>query len=171
MEENYSILKDKVIEMNNLNDEIDLIRWNNDEGPKFDSVKELKDFIRSFEDGDLNYIFGDISTNKKNNISKDVFIESYKHTKDNIFFFLFTFKKNNEYTTYLSLKKLDQNDMINNLCGKQDKDKKSAHFYFETLKDIVISNSIEEILVNLIIDVTKTIEKLKYELKELTGES
>ena len=142
-----------------------------DDGPKFSSVKEMKDFIEKVENDDFNYLFEDESENIKDSDFKDVFVESFKHTKDNIFFFIFTFQKNNKYITYLSLKNLDQDDMINNLCGKQDIDKQSAHLHFENLKDTIKSNSIDDILENLIMGATNTIEKLKSELQELTSEN
>lgn len=171
MKKNYSILKDKVMEMNNLNDEISLIKWNNDNGPKFNSVKEMKDFIEKIENDDFNYLFGNQSKNIEDSDFKDVFVESFKHIKGNISFFIFTFKKNSKYITYLSLKNLDQDDMINNLCGKQDIDKQSAHLHFENLKDTIKSNSIDDILENLIVGATNTIEKLEFELQELTSEN
>lgn len=171
MKKDYTTLKNKVIEMNNLNDQISLIKWNNDDGPKFNSVKEMKDFIKKIENDDFNYILENIIKEEKTNNLKEVFIESYQHTKDNIFFFIFTFQKNNDYITYLSLKNLEQDDMINNLCGKQNVDKKSAHLHFENLKNIIISNNIDDILENLIIGATNKIEKLKFELQELTSES
>ena len=93
MKKNYSMLKEKVMEMNNLNDEFSLIKCNNDDGPKFSSVKEMKDFIEKVENDDFNYFFEDGSENIKDSDFKDIFVESFKHTKDNIFFFIFTFKK------------------------------------------------------------------------------
>lgn len=168
---NYLILKNKVDEMNNLNDKINFIKWNNDSGPKFNSINEMKEFINKVNNDDFNYLFNEEQKKREIENLKDVFIESYKYKKENVFFFIFTYQKNNEYITYLSLKNLERDELINNLCGKQNSDKKSAHLHFENLKDIVMTNSIDDIFESLIIGATNTIERLKLELDELTSES
>ena len=40
----YLKLRDQVSEMNKIHDEISLINWNKEDGPKFSSVEEMKEF-------------------------------------------------------------------------------------------------------------------------------
>ena len=40
----YTDIKNKVLELNRINDEVSLFEWTNDDGPKFDSVEEMKEF-------------------------------------------------------------------------------------------------------------------------------
>ena len=56
---NYEILKTKIEELNNLNDEINLIEWNKEDGPHFSSVEEMKEFENRIINGELDYILGE----------------------------------------------------------------------------------------------------------------
>ena len=125
MKEDYSILKDKVSEMNKLQDEISFINWNKDDGYKFSSVEEMKEFNEKMENGDFDYLF----TNN------------------------------------------DDNDMLENLCRNQNESKQNAYTHFNTLKDEVTTNSIEDILKSLITGAEKTIISLKNKLALLTSEN
>ena len=170
---NYEKLKFNVKIMNEINDDISLIEWNNSDGPKFESVEEMKDFYERLKNNELDYLFTNeyIETNDIPN-TKDIIIESYKHTLDNIYFYLYTFKNNssNEYITYLSLKKLNENYFLNNLCGNCATDKKSAHKYFEKIKNSInTTNNIDDILEDLIIGTENTIKLLKNKLNSLTN--
>ena len=42
--ESFKLLKSKINILNDLNDKINLIEWNKDDGPKFESVEEMKEF-------------------------------------------------------------------------------------------------------------------------------
>jgi len=60
----YIVLKEKISELNKLNDEINLIEWNKDDGPKFTSVEEMKEFESKVISGKLDYIFDEEITNE-----------------------------------------------------------------------------------------------------------
>ena len=52
MENNiYADIKSKLLELNRINDEVNLLEWNKDDGPKFDSVYEMKEFERKVING------------------------------------------------------------------------------------------------------------------------
>ena len=76
MKEDYSILKDKVSEMNKLQDEISFINWNKDDGYKFSSVEEMKEFNEKMENGDFDYLFTGSDEIKVPTIK---IIENYSH--------------------------------------------------------------------------------------------
>ncbi len=163
----YSELKKLVSQMNRLNDEISFQKYNLDPGPKFESVEEMKEFILKV-DNDYNFIFDD-NEEFVTNEPKNIFIESFNYSKDDIYFFIYTFEKNDKYITYLSMKNLKDNECINNLCGKESLDKNSAHNWFNIIKDNITNNSIETIINDLITGAKKTIKSLEQELKELTS--
>ena len=52
----YIVLKEKISELNKLNDEINLIEWNKDDEPKFTSVEEMKveDMLKGITIGSAN---------------------------------------------------------------------------------------------------------------------
>ena len=66
----YIVLKEKISELNKLNDEINLIEWNKDDGPKFTSVEEMKEFESKVISGKLDYIFDEEITNTKGEMLK-----------------------------------------------------------------------------------------------------
>lgn len=169
MKSNFNELKDLVTEMNNLNDQISFIKFNNDEGVKFDSVKEMKDFFLKVENGNLDYLFDDVDV--KNQTQQKEFVESFNHTKNDIFFFIYTYERNDKYITYLSMKNLNDDYIINNLCGKENKDKESAHNWFEELKNNILNTSIDELIETLIIGAKNTINSLKIEMQNLASTS
>ena len=65
----------------------------------------------------------------------------------------------------------DDNDMLENLCRNQNESKQNAYTHFNTLKDEVTTNSIEDILKSLITGAEKTIISLKNKLALLTSEN
>ncbi len=163
----YSELKDLVSQMNKLNDEISFHKYNRDPGPKFESVEEMKEFILKV-DNSYDFLFDDKEDVVTYNPEKQ-FIESFNYSKDDIFFFIYTFEKNDKYITYLSIKHLKEDDFINNLCGKENTDKRSAHNWFNEIKESIINNSIDTIISDLIIGAKNTIKKLEIELQELAS--
>ena len=165
----YSNLKNKITELNNLQDQISLIEWNNDDGPNFNSVEEMKDFISRCEKNEFDYLFDEKDVFKHE--SKNNIIEDYKYTLDNFFFYIYTYQRKDKFITFLSLQNLDEKDILNNLCGKEDPDVESAHTHFENLKTTITTNNIDDILDNLIIGAEKNIEILKNKLETLTSES
>lgn len=163
MKSNYSELKKLVSTINDLNDEISFIKFNNDDGPKFKNIKEMKKFISDFENNKFDFLFEDDNVTYENN-----FIESFNYKKDDIFFFIYTYKKNNKYITYLSIKNLNDNDVIDNLCGKEAITTEEAHTWFDELKDIITNNNIDDIFDKLIVGAHNTIKNLKSELASLS---
>lgn len=170
MSKDYFTLKNKVLEINKLNDEISLIEWNKDDGPKFDTVEEMKDFGRKLENGDFDFlIFGIEEFDKENSNYK--IIESYTYTLENICFNVYILKKHNRYITYLALKSNEDENVLHNLCRKECDDRKNAYLHFETLKTEIASNTIENIIQALIVGAEQTINSLKNKLVLLTSES
>lgn len=169
MKSNFNELKDLVTEMNDLNDQISFIKFNNDEGVKFDSVEEMKEFLLKVENGNFDFLFDDV--NKEVQTTQKDFVESFNHTKNDIYFFIYTYEKDDKYITYLSMKHLHDDNIINNLCGKENKDKESAHNWFEELKDNILNTSIDELIETLIIGAKNTINNLKIEMQNLASTS
>lgn len=165
---NYLELKEVVSQMNRLNDEISLINWNREDGPKFSSVEEMKEFILNIENNNFDFLFDEDNETVTFDPNKQ-FIENFNYEKDNMYFFIYTFKRDNKYITYLSIKSLNDNDVINNLCGKENKDKDLAHSWFIELKNTIINNSVDDIITDLIIGAKNTIKKLETELQELAS--
>ena len=98
--EQYIKLRDQVSEMNKINDEISLINWNREDGPKFSSVEDMKDFEKKLKNNEFDYFF-----DKENNNSildtRDVIIESFSHTLEDISFYIYTLR-DHSYYPYLS---------------------------------------------------------------------
>lgn len=168
----YLKLREQVSKMNKINDEISLINWNREDGPKFTSIEEMKEFEYRLKNNELDHLFED-----EDNIdifdTKDVIIESFSHTLEYISFYIYTYqnKSNDKYFTYLSLTNKKDNDVIDKLCGNFTSDRKMAHNYFETLKQELTTNTIDDILENLIIGAQNTIVSLNNKLSKLTSES
>lgn len=161
----YNILKTKITELNNIHDEINLIEWNNEDGPHFESVEEMKEFENRVINGELDYILGQPIIDNINN----EMIETFKHTINNYFFYIYTFKNDNDFITYLTIKDLDTNDVLNHLYGNKVANKELAHSYFEKLKEDITSNTLDYIFTNMIKDVDKNINILQNKYKELTN--
>jgi len=164
---NYNVLKTKIEELNKLHDEINLIEWNKEDGPKFSSVEEMKEFENRVINGDLDYILGDsVIDNTENNM-----IDTFSHTIDNYFFYIYQFESNNNYITFLTLKDLSENYTLNNLYGNKTNNIETAKDYFEKLKTDITTNTLDYIFENMIVDVEKNINILKEKYKKLTNES
>ena len=84
--ESFKLLKSKINILNDLNDKINLIEWNKDDGPKFESVEEMKEFEKKVINGDFEFVLDDNTDTDNNTILKD-----YKTTKDNYFFYILLF--------------------------------------------------------------------------------
>lgn len=166
--EHYLTLKKNINEMNRINDEISLIEWNNEDGPKFDSVEEMKQFYERLNNNEFDYIFTGSEDEKVETLKKDI-IESFEYCLNDYFFYIYTFQKNSDYITYMSVKNIVENDVLNNLCGNKVSDRELAHDYFEKLKNEITENDLEDILKNLIIGTDKTIIQLKNRLIKLTS--
>lgn len=164
--ESFKLLKSKINILNDLNDKINLIEWNKDDGPKFESVEEMKDFEEKVINGDFEFVLDDNTDTDNNTILK-----AYKTTKDNYFFYIYSYKNNDKYITYLSLKNLDETDCIHNIYGYKTDDENSALTYFDKLKNDISNNTIDYILNKMIIDVDKNINNLKNKYEKLTSES
>lgn len=164
---NYNVLKTKIEELNKLNDEINLIEWNKEDGPKFSSVEEMKEFENRVINGDLDYILGEsVNANTENKM-----IDTFSQTIDNYFFYIYQFESNNNYITFLTLKNLSENYTLNNLYGNKTNNIESAKDYFEKLKTDITTNTLDYIFENMIVDVEKNINILKEKYKKLTNES
>lgn len=163
----YNTLKNKVEELNNLNDEISLIEWNKDDGPKFESVKEMKDFENKVLNGGFDYLLDDTDDVE---ISTPT-LKTFDYTIDNFIFCIYTYEKNNKFYTYLSIKNKDLDNAIYDMCGNISSSRETALSHFEELKQGIINNNIDDIFDNLLIGVNKTIEKSKNRYNELTSES
>lgn len=168
--EHYLTLKKNINEINNINDEINFIEWNNEDGPKFDTVEEMKQFYEKVSNNEFDYFFTE-SEKEKNDLLENKIIESYEYFIDDYFFYIYTFQKDNDYITYMSVKNIVENDVLNNLCGNKVSDRELACDYFETLKNDITTNNIEDILKDLIIKTDKTLIQLKNRLAKLTSEN
>lgn len=168
--EHYLKLRDRVSEMNKINDEISLIKWNNEDGPKFSSIEEMKEFENRLKNNEFDYLLG----NDDSNVIPDTIntiIESFSHKLENILFHIYTYqnKSNLNYITYMSLTNVNDNNIIDNLCGNSTSNKESAHNYFEILKESITTNNINDILESLISGAETTIISLKNTLSNLTS--
>lgn len=156
--------------MNKLNDELNFIEWNKEEGHKFDTLEEMKDFEIKLENGDFDFLFAKIEELDKKTLNNAI-LEYYISILENIYFYVYVLKKHDKYITYLALKSNEDTDVLDKLCEKQYDDRKKAHMYFETLKMEISSNAIENILQLIIDGVEQTIISLKNKLELLTNES
>lgn len=163
----YNTLKNKVEELNNLNDEISLIEWNKDDGPKFETVKEMKDFENKVLNGGFDYLLDDTDDVE---FSTPI-INIFDYTIDNFIFCIYVYEKNDKFHTYLSIKNKDLDNAIYDMCGNISSSRETALSHFEELKQGIINNNIDDIFNNLLTGVDKSIEKLKIRYNELTSES
>lgn len=166
----FLTLKKNINEMNNINDEINFIEWNNEDGPKFDTVEEMKQFYEKVSNNEFDYFFTR-SDEEKIDLLENKIIESYEYFIDDYFFYIYTFQRENDYITYMSVKNIVENDVLNNLCGNKVSNRELARAYFETLKNDITTNNIEDILKGLIIKTDKSLIELKNRLAKLTSEN
>lgn len=162
----YNELREKLSELNKINDEINLLEWNKDDGPKFESVDEMKEFERKVISGELDYIF-----NEEKNALNGEMLKTEEITKDDYFFYIYTFKNDNSFITYMSIKNLINSDVLQNLYGNKTADKQQALSYNEKLKNDINNNTLDYIFENIIIDINNNISKLKKKYEELASVS
>lgn len=162
----YIVLKEKISELNKLNDEINLIEWNKDDGPKFTSVEEMKKFESKVINGELDYIFDDDVANAKGEM-----IKTEEITKDDFFFYVYTYKRINEFITYLTIKNLKSNEILQNVCGDISANKDDELSYNEALTNKIKNNNLDNILSEIINEIDKNINNLKRKYEELTNAS
>ena len=162
----YNELKGKILELNTINDEINLIEWNKDDGPKFTSVEEMKEFENKVINGELDYVFGEEITNTKGEMLKTEEI-----TKDDYFFYIYTYKRNNKFITYLTIKDLKSNEILQNICGNISNNKVDELSYNESLTNDIKNNTLDYIFNRIITDIDKNISELKKKYEEMTNAS
>lgn len=162
----YIVLKEKISELNKLNDKINLIEWNKDDGPKFTSVEEMKEFENKVINGELDYIFDEEITNTKGEM-----IKTEEITKDDFFFYVYTYKRKNEFITYLTIKNLKSNEILQSVCGNISNNKDDELSYNENLTNDIKNNTLDYIFNRIITDVDKNISELKRKYEELTNAS
>lgn len=162
----FEILKEKINQLNSIRDKIDFIEWNKDDGPKFTSIKEMKDFENKVNNGELDYIFNnDIA------ISNNKIIKAYKITKDNYFFYIYTYSNNGSYLTYMNIKNLSNNDVLENLYGYKANNMEKALSYSGNLNKDISNNTLEQIFKNIINDISNKTKELTAEYIKLTSEN
>ena len=145
--DSFKILKSKINILNDLNDKINLIEWNKEDGPKFESVKEMKEFEKKIINDNFEFILD--------------------NNNDNYFFYIYSYKNNDKYITYLSLKNSDETDCIHNIYGYKTDDESSTLTYFNKLKNDISNNTIDYIFNKMIIDIDKNINNLKNKYEKL----
>ena len=166
---NYDKLKKKINKLNELNNKIEFIEWNKDDGPKFKSIKEMKEFINKVRNNDFDFIFSNSEKKEVNN--NKLIIEDFKYNIDNIMFYIITHCINDKYLTYLSLKRDDEENYISNLCSKFDDNKESAHNSFKEIQKLIENNELNEIINSLLIEVDDTINNLNKKYINLVSEN
>ena len=102
-------------------------------------------------------------------VAKREILATEEITKDDYFFYIYTFKNGNKFITYMSIKNLINNDVLQNLYGNKTTDKEQALSYNEKLKNDVINNTLDYIFKNIIVDINNNIDKLKKKYEELTS--
>ena len=165
----YADIKNKVLELNRINDEVSLFEWNKDDGPKFDSVEEMKEFEERVLNGDLDYLISYDSDFIHSDI--DCVVNTFKHSINDYTFYIYTYKKNDDYITYMSIQYLDDDDTINNIYGYKTSDKEKSDSYVEKLKDDITSNTLDYIFTNIKVDVENNIKNIKRKYDEWTSAS
>ena len=163
--ETYKILKEKITELNNINDKINFVKWNAEEGPKFETVEEMKEFEKQVLNGEFDFLVGADNIDNET----DLILQSFKHPINNYNFYIYTYKKNNDYITYMSIECLDNNDIIDKIYGYKTSSEEESNSYFEKLKTDIISNELDYIFENILIDVDNNIKNLKMKYEELTN--
>ena len=173
MNNTYNKLKENILEMNRIQDEIDLIEWNTDDEFKcanFDSVEEMKEFKNQVLEGKYDFIFTDeYKDYAKENAN---IIESFDYTLEDINFYLYTYKDlNNSFLTYMCMTKNEDKDLFDNLYGFKTENQNEAHEYFEKLKNDLSNNTLEDTLKKLILNIEENTKELKNKYDKLINES
>ena len=162
----YNELKERLSELNKINDEINFIEWNKDDGPKFSSIEEMKQFESQIFNGKFDFIFDEDSATPSGEM-----IKTYEIDKDNYSFYIYTFKRNDDFITYMTIKNLQDNNVLEHLYGNKTTDEDKALSYSEKLNSDISNNTLDYIFENIIVDINNNINKLKKKYEELTSES
>lgn len=88
-----------------------------------------------------------------------------------IFFYIYTYKRKNEFITYLTIKDLKSNEILQNVCGNISNNKDDELPYNESLTNDIKNNTINYIFNRIITDIDKNISELKKKYEELTNAS
>ena len=155
----YELIK----EIEKLKDNIEFIKYNKEDGPKFDSIQEMKDFKRKYEIGEFDYLFD------KDNHNID-FIDKEQIIKNENIFLVYLYKNDNNYITSLALKN-DCNDMIYDLYTNRSVSYDVANESFNKLKECIKLRDTDIIINELYNNLINIKNKLKNELEELTDNS
>lgn len=161
MRTDYNTLKDKITILNDLNDKINFIEWNNEDGPKFSNVKEMKDFENEIEKGTFDFLL-------ENGKSVNKVLQSYTIKKDSFSFIIYTYNIDNYYTTTMTIKNLTNDEIIEHLYEVKENNKNSALLSFEKVKNEINNNDINTIFEKLIKKVNETIKQLNIRYNEIS---
>lgn len=170
---NFNIIKDKIKELNDIKDNIDLYEWNNTDDEykcaNFNSVDEMREFENRVLNGEFDFIFNNDFLDNINDMYE--IIEKCNYTKDNINFYVYTYQKDNDFITYMAITNLETETTLDNLYGFKTNDEKEARDYFKKLVDDLQNNTLEYIFEQIVIDIEKNIKIYKNKYEELTTKS
>ena len=88
-----------------------------------------------------------------------------------ILFYIYTYKRKNEFITYLTIKDLKSNEILQNVCGNISNNKDDELSYNESLTNDIKNNTLDYIFNKIITDIDKNISELKKKYEELTNAS
>jgi hypothetical protein len=86
-----------------------------------------------------------------------------------ILFYIYTYKRKNEFITYLTIKDLKSNEILQNVCGNISNNKDDELSYNESLTNDIKNNTLDYIFNKIITDIDKNISELKKKYEELTN--
>ena len=86
-----------------------------------------------------------------------------------ILFYIYTYKRKNEFITYLTIKDLKSNEILQNVCGNISNNKDDELSYNESLTNDIKNNTLDYIFNKIITDIAKNISELKKKYEELTN--
>lgn len=159
-DEIYELIK----EIEKLKDNIEFIKYNKEDGPKFDSIQEMKDLKRKFEIGEFDCLFNKNESNIR-------FIDKEQIIKNGNMFLVYLYKKDNNYITSLALKMYNSNDIIYDLYTNKNENYDITNESFNKLKEYIKLSDTDIIINELYNNLIDIKNKLKSELEELTGNS
>ena len=159
-DEIYELIK----EIEKLKDNIEFIKYNKEDGPKFDSIQEMKDLKRKFEIGEFDCLFNKNESNIR-------FIDKEQIIKNGNMFLVYLYKKDNNYITSLALKMYNSNDIIYDLYANKNENYDITNESFNKLKEYIKLSDTDIIINELYNNLIDIKNKLKSELEELTGNS
>lgn len=77
-----------------------------------------------------------------------------------ILFYIYTYKRKNEFITYLTIKDLKSNEILQNVCGNISNNKDDELSYNESLTNDIKNNTLDYIFNKIITDIDKNISEL-----------